>query len=691
MSTLTINNSPSAKIDMIHKKGNAFSFALQIVDGAGDPTDIEDAAFTMRILNDIGEEVALFDMGNGLTMNVAGNEVSFTEPVATLDALIAMAYNYEFYIADAGGNTSLLHGKFKIVDAAHKVSLASIAQNNSLFQITLGANSSIKIQGQMGIPGATGADGEDGAPGATGAPGAGYLAISTSTYALQLGAFQFETSAGLAYAIGMRVRIAIDLTRYAEGVVTNYVGTTLSVLIDRVVGSGTFNHWNIGIAGDVGAKGDPGDPGGGGASAWGAITGTLSNQTDLQNALDAKQASDADLTAIAALSPANDDIIQRKAGSWINRTLAQLATDLGLSNYFNKSSDDTDDVTVGATNKFATAAEKTKLGFISVTQAVDLDAIETNSNASKVKTDFITVTQAVDLDAIETRVNDLDAAVVLKGTWSAAGGTFPGSGVAQAGWSYLVTADGTVDGIEFKNGDRVIAIIYNASTTTYASNWYKADYTDRVSTVAGRTGAVVITSSDLADFNAAALAAAPAETTTTAGALINSAADKPTPVDADSFGIRDSAASGILKELTWTNLKATLLTYFDTLYLSRSNEPECFQIACSDLTTVITAGTSKAYFRAPYAFSLLSVRASLLTAQTGGSIFTVDINDNGTSILSTKLTLDNNETTSTTAATPAVISSSSIGDDRIITIDVDTVGTGSPVGLIVTLIGKRTV
>lgn len=37
---------------------------------------------------------------------------------------------------------------------------------------------------------------------------------------------------------------------------------------------------------------------------------------------------DSDLTAIAALSPANDDIIQRKAGAWTNRTLAQLMTDL---------------------------------------------------------------------------------------------------------------------------------------------------------------------------------------------------------------------------------------------------------------------------------------------------------------------------------------------------------------------------
>ncbi len=41
--------------------------------------------------------------------------------------------------------------------------------------------------------------------------------------------------------------------------------------------------------------------GGGGSVAWGAITGTLSDQTDLQSALDAKQASDAGLTSLAGL------------------------------------------------------------------------------------------------------------------------------------------------------------------------------------------------------------------------------------------------------------------------------------------------------------------------------------------------------------------------------------------------------
>jgi hypothetical protein len=44
-----------------------------------------------------------------------------------------------------------------------------------------------------------------------------------------------------------------------------------------------------------------------------------------------KQPLDVDLTAIASLSPSNDDILQRKAGAWVNRTPAQLKTDLVLT------------------------------------------------------------------------------------------------------------------------------------------------------------------------------------------------------------------------------------------------------------------------------------------------------------------------------------------------------------------------
>lgn len=64
---------------------------------------------------------------------------------------------------------------------------------------------------------------------------------------------------------------------------------------------------------------------------------------------------DADLTAIAALSPSNDDIIQRKSGAWTNRTLAQLKTDLSLNNVDNTSDATKNAASVTLTNKTITA------------------------------------------------------------------------------------------------------------------------------------------------------------------------------------------------------------------------------------------------------------------------------------------------------------------------------------------------
>ncbi len=116
---------------------------------------------------------------------------------------------------------------------------------------------------------------------------------------------------------------------------------------------------------------------------------------------------------------------------------------------------------------------------------------------------------------------------------------------------------------------------------------------------------------------------------------------------------------------------------------------ESIIIAVSDELTALVAGTGKVTFRMPYAFTLTGIRASLTTAQTSGSIFTVDVNEGGASILSTKITIDNTEKTSTTAATPAVISDGALADDAEITIDIDQIGNGTAIGLKVYLIGHQ--
>jgi len=74
---------------------------------------------------------------------------------------------------------------------------------------------------------------------------------------------------------------------------------------------------------------------------------------------------------------------------------------------------ETDIATNTGKNSYPTA-DATKVGFIGVTQAVDLDAIETNSDASKVITDWITVTQAVNLDTMESGIATNVTNIALK-------------------------------------------------------------------------------------------------------------------------------------------------------------------------------------------------------------------------------------------------------------------------------------
>lgn len=115
--------------------------------------------------------------------------------------------------------------------------------------------------------------------------------------------------------------------------------------------------------------------------------------------------------------------------------------------------------------------------------------------------------------------------------------------------------------------------------------------------------------------------------------------------------------------------------------------PKVVQLAVSDETTALTTGTGKITFRMPHAMTLTEVRASLTTAQTSGSILTVNVRENGGQIFSTKLTIDNTEKTSVTATTPYVLQDTSLGDDSEITVDIDQLGDGTAKGLKITLIG----
>lgn len=118
---------------------------------------------------------------------------------------------------------------------------------------------------------------------------------------------------------------------------------------------------------------------------------------------------------------------------------------------------------------------------------------------------------------------------------------------------------------------------------------------------------------------------------------------------------------------------------------------EAIIIAAGDECSAICVATGKVEFQMPYAFTLTAIRATVTTAPTTSGTLTVDVNEGGTSILSTKLTIDVGEKTSTSAATPAVISDTELADESIITIDVDAVSGGATeAGLKVYLIGYQT-
>jgi len=99
--------------------------------------------------------------------------------------------------------------------------------------------------------------------------------------------------------------------------------------------------------------------------------------------------------------------------------------------------------------------------------------------------------------AIDEVVSNALATIILKWNWDASVWTFPAS--TKAWWSYIVSVAWTVDWVDFNINDRLISILDNASTTVYAGNWIKADYTDQVISVNTQTWAVVLDADDIGE------------------------------------------------------------------------------------------------------------------------------------------------------------------------------------------------
>ena len=172
-------------------------------------------------------------------------------------------------------------------------------------------------------------------------------------------------------------------------------------------------------------------------------------------------------------------------------------------------------------------------------------------------------------------------------------------------------------------------------------------------------------------------AASPTSTLTTTGDLLA----------ASAANVLTRIAGGASGEILTGNGAGVLPTF--------QAAAAALEVACSDETTAISASTDLITFRMPYAMTLNAgtdgVRGGLTTAGTGAALLTVDIHQDGTSILSTKLTFDATETETVNAATPVVIGTTTLTDNAEITVDVDTADSGGvAAGLKIILIGDLT-
>jgi hypothetical protein len=111
-------------------------------------------------------------------------------------------------------------------------------------------------------------------------PGDRYLTSSTTSNTVSNGNKTFTIGTGLSYTPTQNITISYDASNHMHGEVLTYNSGTgvLTVDINHHTGSGTYAAWVVNVGGVTPAT----------SVAWGAITGTLSTQTDLQNALDLK-------------------------------------------------------------------------------------------------------------------------------------------------------------------------------------------------------------------------------------------------------------------------------------------------------------------------------------------------------------------------------------------------------------------
>jgi len=112
-------------------------------------------------------------------------------------------------------------------------------------------------------------------------------------------------------------------------------------------------------------------------------------------------------------------------------------------------------------------------------------------------------------------------------------------------------------------------------------------------------------------------------------------------------------------------------------------------VSLSDEITSITTGVAKVTICAPFNMVLTRIPVSSLSTASSSGLPTVDIKKNSTTILgANKLSIDATELTSSTAATPTTLATSTVTAGDQLTFDITVAGTGAK-GLKVTLYYRK--
>jgi hypothetical protein len=431
--------------------------------------------------------------------------------------------------------------------------------------------------------------------------------------------------------------------------------------------------------------------------------------SSIQTQINAKQASNAHLTAIAGLSASNDDFLQYKTGEWTNRNISQIKTDLGLTgtNSGDQTISLTGDVTGSGTGSFAATIANNSVSLAKMADIATASFFGRNT-AGTGDPEVLSISTAKSMLNL-TGTNGGDQTITLTGDVTGSGGGSFAATIANDAVSYAklqnISATNRLLGritsgagdAEELTGTQVTTML-DAFTTSLkglvpssgggTTNFLRADGTWAVPTGASGVTGVGTINSIGASANGAGVSGSNLimQTVSSSNPGLMTAAQK-TRLDSNYYIVTPTTGAGapIAKQksvdtLILKSLKDSTdigFKYTDTTIAAYQKlQYGHWILACSDETTAITTGTGKLTFRAPFAVTVTGVRMSLTTVSSSG-IPTIDINEAGTTILSTKLTIDASEKTSTTAATAAVISDSSVADDAEITIDFDVAGTGA--------------